>query len=90
MCHGRGSLIEHALLFFFYKTLANELLLRSFRLGVNLGVNSGMLAKRIVVIHEFTTSFLVQAGLWKGNDEQALDDLKDVLKRPLRWVPVSL
>ena len=57
---------------------------------MNLGVDLGMLAKRVVVIHELTAGLLVQAGLWEGDDEQALDDLEDVFKRPLSWVPVPL
>lgn len=57
---------------------------------MNLGVDLGMLAERVVVIHELTAGLLVQAGLWEGDDEQALDDLEDVFERPLSWVPVPL
>ena len=70
--------------------LTDEFFLGSTDFRMDLCVDTSMLAERVIVVHELSTGLLVQTGLREGNDQKALDDLKDVLEGPLGWVPVSL
>ena len=57
---------------------------------MDLGLDRSHLTERFIVVHEFATCLLVQTRLREGHDQQAPDDLKDVLEGPLARLPVSL
>ena len=57
---------------------------------MDLGLDGSHLTERFIVVHELATSLLVQTRLGKGHDQQAPDDLENVLEGPLAGFPVSL
>ena len=57
---------------------------------MNLSVDLGMLAERVVVLHEFTASLFVQARLGERHNQKASNYFKDVSEGPLCRGPVPL
>ncbi len=57
---------------------------------MDLGINLSVHTKLVIIVHELASSLLIQARLGEGNDQKAANDLKNVLQRPLGWVPVAL
>ena len=49
-----------------------------------------MLEVLLVVLHDEFAGLLVERAFGEGDDEEALDDLEDVVERPGRGVPVLL
>lgn len=47
-----------------------------------------MFEEQVVVVHEFAASLLVKGRFRKWNQEQTLDDFKNVLQIPLSRLPV--
>ena len=55
-----------------------------------LSIHLSMLAERLIVMHELSSSLLIETALWKWNNQQTLDHFKYVSKGPLGRIPVSL
>lgn len=55
-----------------------------------LSVDLSVSEKFIVAFHKLSASFFVQGALWKGDNQQALNNFENVRERPLRRVPVLL
>lgn len=61
--------LNGAILFFFFLfALLNDFSLCSVGLGVDLRVDPRMLTERIVVVHEFTTSLLIETRFGERDD----------------------
>ena len=87
---GTLQILADRLLFFLSQALSNQFFLGGIGLGMDESVDAGMLAEAAIVVHELTAGFLIQTGLWEGHDQQTLNDLEDVLQRPLCRIPVPL
>lgn len=53
-------------------------------------IDLGMVIKVVIVLHEFLSSFLVEATFWEWDNEETLNHLENVRKRPLSRVPIFL
>jgi len=96
--HVLAFILRWCLFLLFFGTrfvMSSHVLFHEFELGlsgfsVHLSVDLGVSEELIVVLHELSASFLIQTGLWEGNNQQALDHLEDVGERPASWIPVFL
>jgi hypothetical protein len=78
------------LLFLLLLALLDEFSLDRVGFGMYLRVDPRVLTERVIIVHELSTSLLIETRLWEWYDKQAPDNFENVLERPLGGGPISL
>ena len=70
--------------------LLNDLLLIVAWFCMYLCVNFGISEEIIITFHKLSACFFIETALWKWHNEETLNDLEDMGKRPACGIPVFL